>query len=48
MNAAKAMRLAEASGIRIGVERSHLILDADLEPPVEVVAAIQTYKAEII
>ena len=48
MNAAKAMRLAAASGIRIGVEGSHLILDADLEPPVDVVDAIRTHKAEII
>ncbi len=48
MNAAKAIRLAEASGIRIGVEGTHLILDADLEPPVDVVNAIRRHKAEII
>ena len=48
MNAAKAIRLAEASGIRIGVEGTHLILDADLEPPVDVVNAIRCHKAEII
>ncbi len=48
MSAAESIRTAEASGIRLGVEGVDLILDADLEPPVDVVNAIRRHKAEII
>ncbi len=48
MSAAETIRTAEASGIRLGVEGVDLILDADLEPPVDVVNAIRRHKAEII
>lgn len=48
MSAAQAMRMAEANGIEIGVEGTHLILNAELEPPVDVVNAIQRHKVEII
>jgi hypothetical protein len=48
MSAAETIRTAEASGIRLGVEGADLILDADLEPPVDVVNAIRRHKAEII
>jgi hypothetical protein len=48
MSAAETIRMAEASGIRLGVEGADLILDADLEPPVDVVNAIRRHKAEII
>ncbi len=48
MSAAKTIRMAEASGIRLGVKGADLILDAKLEPPVDVVKAIRKYKAEII
>ncbi len=48
MSAAETIRTAEASGIRLGVEGTDLILDADLEPPVDMVNAIRRHKAEII
>jgi hypothetical protein len=48
MSAAETIRMAEASGIRLGVEGADLILDADLEPPIDVVNAIWRHKAEII
>jgi hypothetical protein len=48
MSAGETIRMAEASGIRLGVEGADLILDADLEPPVDVVNAIRHHKAEII
>jgi hypothetical protein len=48
MSVAETIRMAEASGIRLGVEGADLILDADLEPPVDVVNAICRHKAEII
>ena len=48
MNAVEVVRMAEASGVRLGVEGADLILDADLEPPVDVVNAIRRHKAEII
>ncbi len=48
MSAAETICMAEASGIRLGVEGADLILDADLEPPVDVVNAIRRHKAEII
>ena len=48
MSAVEAIRVAEASGIRFGVEGADLVLEADLEPPEEVVNTIRHYKAEII
>ena len=48
MSAAETIRMAEASGIRLGVEGADLILDADLEPPIDVVTAIKRHKVEII
>ena len=48
MSAAETIRMAEASGIRLGVEGADLVLDADLEPPVDVVNAIRQDKAGII
>jgi hypothetical protein len=48
MSAAETIRMAEASGIRFEVEGADLILDADLEPPINVVNAIRRHKAEII
>ena len=48
MSALEMIRRAEASGIRLGVEGADLILDADLEPPVDLVNAISRYKTEII
>lgn len=48
MRAAETILMAEASGIRLGVEGADLILDADLEPPLDVVNAIRRHKAEII
>ena len=48
MSATEAIRRAEASGIRLAVEGADLVLDADLEPPVDVVNAIRRNKAEII
>jgi hypothetical protein len=40
--------MAEASSIRLVVESADLILDADLEPPLDVVNVIRCRKAEII
>ncbi len=48
MSAVEALRLAQASGVHLGVDGDDLILDADLEPPVEVVEAIRQNKAEIV
>ncbi len=48
MSAIETIRMAEASGIRLEVEGPDLILDADFEPPVDVVNAIARDKAEII
>jgi hypothetical protein len=48
MSAAETIHMAEASGIRLEVEGPDLILDADFEPPVDVVNAITRDKAEII
>ena len=48
MSVAETIRMAEASGIRFGVEGADLILDADLEPPVDIVNAIRQDKAGII
>lgn len=48
MSATEAMRAAETNGIRLEVEGRHLLLAADLAPPVEVVNAIRRHKAEII
>lgn len=48
MNAAETIRVAEESGIRLEIADTDLILDADLEPPVDVVDAIRRHKAEII
>ena len=48
MTAAETIHMAEASGIRFEVEGPDLILDADFEPPVDVVNAITRDKAEII
>jgi len=48
MSANEAIRMAQVSGIRLGVEGTDLILDADLEPPDDVVSAIKRYKAEIV
>ena len=48
MSATEAIRMAEATGIRIGVEGSDLILEADLEPTADVVNAIRRHKSEII
>ena len=48
MSVAETIRAAEASGIRLRAEGTDLVLDADLEPPVDVVNAIRRHKAEII
>ena len=48
MSVAETIRVAEASGIRLRAEGTDLVLDADLEPPVDVVNAIRRHKAEII
>ena len=48
MSADETIRMAEASGIRLGIESGDLILDADFEPPVDVVNAIRRHKSEII
>ena len=48
MSAAETIRQAEASGIRLGVDGADLILNANIEPPVDVVNAIRQYKAEIV
>ncbi len=48
MSAVEALRLAQASGVHLGVDGDDLILDADLEPSVEVVDAIRQNKAEIV
>jgi len=48
MSAIETIRMAEASGIRLEVEGHYLILDADFEPPVDVVNEITRDKAEII
>lgn len=44
MNAAEVLRLAEESGVRLGVAGADLILDADREPAREVVDAIRRNK----
>ena len=48
MSVAETIRAAEASGIRLRAEGTDLVLDADLEPPVDVVNAIRRHKGEII
>jgi hypothetical protein len=48
MKAAETICMAKASGIRLGVEGTDLVLDADLEPPTDVVDAIKYHKAGII
>ncbi len=48
MSAAETIRIAEASGIRLGVAGADLILDADREPAPRVLAAIRRHKAGIV
>jgi hypothetical protein len=48
MSAAETIRQAEASGIRLEIEGADLILDAILEPSVDIVNAVRQYKVEII
>ncbi len=45
MNAAKTIRMAEASGIHIGVAGTDLILDADREPAPRVLEALRSRTA---
>ena len=48
MSAAEAIRLAEASDIRLEVEGVDLILDYELDPPAAMVDALRRHKAEIV
>jgi hypothetical protein len=48
MSAIEVLRLAQESGIRLGVAGADLILDAALEPASAVLEAIRRNKAEII
>ena len=48
MSAAEAIRLAEASDVRLEVEGVDLILDFELEPPAAMVDALRRHKVEII
>ena len=48
MSASEALRVARENGVHLGVAGTDLILDADQEPPAEVLDAIRRYKSGII
>ncbi len=48
MSAVEAIRLAEESGVHLGVSGTDLILDADREPAPRVLEAIRRHKAGIV
>ena len=48
MSAVEALRLAEESGVHLGVAGADLILDADREPAPEVLKALRRHKAGIV
>ena len=48
MSAAAAIRAAQDGGVRISVSGSDLTLNADSEPPAEVLETIRQHKAEIV
>ncbi len=48
MSAVEAIRLAEESGVHLGVAGTDLILDADREPAPRVLEAIRRHKAGIV
>ncbi len=48
MSAVHALKLARAAGVRIGIDRDALTLDADTAPPPEVIDLLASHKAQVI